>query len=135
MDNHSCWLVDHHKVCVFIYYVEGYVFRFDGSLESRPVEHQCYDVTRSHLVVALHRFVVYMHISRVGSLLDTVARRVLQFLAHELIHPCGYLSRIHLKAEVLIELLLSLVDVLVYIFIYVIFCHYENCCLMFIPAW
>ena len=121
MHHHACRFVDDHQLVVLIDHVEWNLLWLDGGVEMGTVEHQRDDVARSHLVVALHRFLVYMHKTGIGCLLDAVSAGVLQFLAHEFIHSDGHLSTVHLKAVVLIELLLLLVA---YIIQGIGICHY-----------
>ena len=67
------------------------------------VEHQGDDIARAYLIVTFDGTVVHKEEAGLGSLLDTVARRVLCMLRQVLVDAQGLLSAIHLYAEVLVE--------------------------------
>ena len=97
-------LVDDHQLVVLINYVKGNVFGFYGRVVVRTVKHQRDDIARTHLVVALHRLAVHVDETRVSSLLDTVARRVLYVLRHKLVDAYRLLPPVYLHAQVFVEL-------------------------------
>ena len=72
MYDKACRFVYHHQFIVFIYYVERNIFRFYRSVVMRPVEHEGDYVARTHLVVALHGFVVDVYKARLSGFLYSV---------------------------------------------------------------
>jgi len=67
MYHHAGWLVDYHEDVVFIYDIEGYVFRVDGAVVLWNVKHEGDDIIGAHLVVALDGFAIDLDISCIGS--------------------------------------------------------------------
>ena len=102
MNHQSCGFVHHHQLRIFIDHVEGNVFCLNLRLMTWAVEHQRHHIARAHLIVALHRLVVDVYESGIGSLLYAVTRRVLQLLTHELVHAHGLLTGVCLEAEMLV---------------------------------
>ena len=68
------------------------------------VEHQRHHVAGAHLEVALYGASVDVYKAGIGSRLNTVARRVRQFLAHIFVDSQGLHAGIGLKSEVLVQL-------------------------------
>ena len=60
MHHHTCFLVDHHQLIVFINHIDSDFFRFDTRFMTRTVEHQSNQIIRAHLIVALYRFTIDM---------------------------------------------------------------------------
>ena len=102
--HHASLLVHHHQVVVLIHHVYGQVFSHDACVVAWAVEHQRHHVARAHLEVALDGASVDVYKACIGSRLNTVARRVRQFLAHIFVDSQGLHAGIGLKSEVLVQL-------------------------------
>ena len=101
----ACRFIDNHECLVLIDDVERDSFGGDGRIVVWTVEHEADHITGAYLVVALHRLVVDMHKSCVGSFLYAVATGVLQFLEKKLIYSHRHLSFVGSDAEMFVELL------------------------------
>ena len=107
MNHHSCLFVNHHQLVVFINHIDVDFFRLDACFMTRAVEHQRNDVVRAHLVIALHRFTVYMNKSGISCLLNAVAALVSHLISQILVYADRILVGIHLHLPVLIEVVAS----------------------------
>lgn len=120
MDNQSCGFVYDHYVAVLIYYIKRYIFCRYCIIMTWAVEHQSYDIVRANLIAALHRTVVDMNESCVGSLLNAVATGVLHAHEQVLVDSLRLLTFVDYKPEMLIELLLAIEFLIVHVIIYIV---------------
>ena len=122
MNHHSSLFVHHHQLVVFINYIDVDFFRLDACFMTRAVEHQRNDVVRAHLVIALHRFTVYMDKSGISRLLNAVAALVSHLISQILVYADRILVGIHLHLPMLIEVIACIIktEVILYRSIYLI---------------
>ena len=107
MHHHTCFLVDHHQLIVFINHIDSDFFRFDTRFMTRTVEHQSNQIIRAHLIVALYRFTIDMDESGISSLLNTVTALIGHLISQVFIDADRFLVGIHLNLPVLIEFISS----------------------------
>ena len=68
--------VDYHQIVVLIDYIQWNIFGNDIIIITWTVHHHRQHVARLYFITAFHRFAVRHDKTGVGSLLNTVARRV-----------------------------------------------------------
>ena len=72
MNNHTCRFVNNHQVVVLVDHLKRNILRFDRCIVMRTIKHECNNITRANLIIALDRFVVYMYKAGISCLLNTV---------------------------------------------------------------
>ncbi len=96
-------LVDDHQLIVLVNHIKRNVLRFNLGVIVGTVEHQGDDVAGTYLIVALDSLAVDLDETGIGSLLDTVARGVLQVLRHVFVDAYRLLPTVHFHAQMLIK--------------------------------
>ena len=133
MNHHTRLLIYNHEIIILVHHIERDVFRIYGSIVFRTREHQRHHITRTNLVVALHRLVIHMNIASLGSSLNAVARGMLHVLKEELVNSKLLLTCICHNTEMLIELSVFGLSLFNFLDIYIVeyfFLFFQNSLLL-----
>ena len=104
MHHQARLLVDDDDVVVFVDDVQRNGLWLDVGLARRIVEHNGNHVVGFHLVVRLHRLVVHQDITRLGCILDAVARDAADARGQESVDAHRILTTVDGDAHVLKQL-------------------------------
>ena len=104
MNHHTCRLIDHHQVVIFIHHLQRDILWFDGGIIMRTIEHQCDHIARTYLIITFYGFVVNMDETSISSLLNAITARMRLMFRQILIDTHRLLPLVHLHTEVFIEL-------------------------------